>query len=166
MYYGLLAFPFLVFVVPVLGGALHHAKATAYDKSGMLVAKLDAKQLRKKVLSDSKLKEQPLTEAQIEARMRRHSTIARRRHSHSGTSRESSSTHGKGSNIDRCTKRSRASSSAQGKGSNIDRSRQSEGNGRTQQTLAAKKIQHAAHSKSQKRLLSNYFPEQTPLQLL
>ena len=35
--YGILSGPFVIFTMPVLGQALHHAKPTGYDKSGMLV---------------------------------------------------------------------------------------------------------------------------------
>ena len=38
--YSILSFPFLIFLVPIVGPSLHHAKPTAYDKQGMLVPKL------------------------------------------------------------------------------------------------------------------------------
>lgn len=44
--YGLLSFPFLIFNVPALGRALHHAKPTAYDQGGALVPKLSNRDLK------------------------------------------------------------------------------------------------------------------------
>lgn len=40
MIYGLLSFPFLLFEVPIIGPALTKCRATAYDQTGRLVAKL------------------------------------------------------------------------------------------------------------------------------
>jgi len=45
--YGLLAFPFLIFNVPVLGPALTKCKATGYDMRGVLCAKLSGGQITK-----------------------------------------------------------------------------------------------------------------------
>jgi len=47
--YGLLSGPFVLFTVPVLGQALHHAKATGYDRSGMLVPKLSNSGLKQRI---------------------------------------------------------------------------------------------------------------------
>lgn len=38
------SFPYLIFIVPVLGQALHQAKPTGYDQSGMLVPQLSGVQ--------------------------------------------------------------------------------------------------------------------------
>ena len=46
--YSLLSFPFLLFAVPVLNVVLTHAKATGYDKMGILCPKLSAAQVAKK----------------------------------------------------------------------------------------------------------------------
>ena len=45
---GLASFPFLVFLLPVLGGSLTHAKATGYDKKGNLVPLLSSAMKKKK----------------------------------------------------------------------------------------------------------------------
>lgn len=37
MAYGLAAFPFLIFSMPLLGKGMHKASATAYDQSGTLM---------------------------------------------------------------------------------------------------------------------------------
>ena len=42
--YSILSFPFLIFLIPIVGPSLHHAKPTAYDKQGMLVPKLTTAQ--------------------------------------------------------------------------------------------------------------------------
>ena len=42
----MLSFPFLIFLVPIVGPSLHHAKPTAYDKQGMLVPKLTTAQIK------------------------------------------------------------------------------------------------------------------------
>ena len=47
--YSLLSFPFLLFLVPIVGSSLHHAKPTAYDKQGMLVPKLSTAQIKMKL---------------------------------------------------------------------------------------------------------------------
>lgn len=44
--YSVLSFPFLIFLVPIVGPSLHHAKPTAYDKQGMLVPKLTTAQIK------------------------------------------------------------------------------------------------------------------------
>jgi hypothetical protein len=44
--YSILSFPFLVFLIPIVGPSLHHAKPTAYDKQGMLVPKLTTAQIK------------------------------------------------------------------------------------------------------------------------
>ena len=38
--YALLSLPFLIFLVPILGTSLHHAKPTAYDQAGLVVPTL------------------------------------------------------------------------------------------------------------------------------
>ena len=50
--YSLLAFPFLVFKVPVVGEILHGALPTGYDKMGMLVPKLSWVSLKEKGTAD------------------------------------------------------------------------------------------------------------------
>ncbi len=56
MMWGLLSLPFLLFSLPLIGKALHHAKTTAYDQSGVLVPKLSATLMkRKKKLDEDKL---------------------------------------------------------------------------------------------------------------
>ena len=52
--YALLAFPFLIFNVPVVGQALHGAKLTAYDRAGCLCPQLSTALLRKKIAADKK----------------------------------------------------------------------------------------------------------------
>lgn len=44
--YALMAFPFLIFSVPVLGKALTKTKATGYDMRGMLCAKLSSNEIK------------------------------------------------------------------------------------------------------------------------
>jgi len=44
--YSILSFPFLIFLLPIVGPSLHHAKPTAYDKQGMLVPKLTTAQIK------------------------------------------------------------------------------------------------------------------------
>jgi len=53
--YGLLSFPFIVFTVPILGQALHHAQRTAYDQSGTLVPKLAVRQMKEKQARKEKI---------------------------------------------------------------------------------------------------------------
>ena len=48
MSYALLAIPFLVFLAPVFGDALHGAKATGYDKSGLCVPQLVNSEIKRK----------------------------------------------------------------------------------------------------------------------
>lgn len=48
MYYALMSFPFLVFIIPIFGEALHGANATGYDKSGLLVPRLSSDRIRQK----------------------------------------------------------------------------------------------------------------------
>ena len=50
MVYGLLSFPFLLFVTPMVGPALHRARATAYDEDGRLVPKLSDALIKEKKL--------------------------------------------------------------------------------------------------------------------
>ena len=47
--YALLSFPFLLFVLPMVGPALHHAKETAYDQAGRLVPKLSDSLIKEKI---------------------------------------------------------------------------------------------------------------------
>ena len=47
--YGILSGPFVIFTVPVLGQALHHAKPTGYDKSGMLVPVMSNGALKRRI---------------------------------------------------------------------------------------------------------------------
>jgi hypothetical protein len=47
--YGVAAFPFLVFNVPIVGPALHRSKPTGYDKAGMLVPLLSNTLIRAKL---------------------------------------------------------------------------------------------------------------------
>jgi len=60
--YSILSFPFLIFLIPIVGPSLHHAKPTAYDKQGMLVPKLTTAQIKlmmAKAEKDRKIKEGP-----------------------------------------------------------------------------------------------------------
>ena len=50
--WALASFPYLVFIVPVLGQALHQSKSTAYDQSGMLVPLLSGVMIKKKKVMD------------------------------------------------------------------------------------------------------------------
>ena len=50
--WALASFPYLVFIVPVLGQALHQSKPTAYDQSGMLVPLLSGVMIKKKKVLD------------------------------------------------------------------------------------------------------------------
>ena len=50
--WALASFPYLVFVVPILGQALHQSKATGYDHSGMLVPMLSGDLIKKKKIMD------------------------------------------------------------------------------------------------------------------
>ena len=47
-FYALFSWPFLIFMVPVVGGAFAEARPTAYDKSGMLCPNLSSGQLKTK----------------------------------------------------------------------------------------------------------------------
>ena len=47
-FYALFSWPFLIFMVPVVGGAFAEARPTAYDKAGMLCPILTAGQLKTK----------------------------------------------------------------------------------------------------------------------
>ena len=49
MVYGLLSFPFLLFVTPMVGQGLHRARATAYDEQGRLVPKLSDGMIKEKL---------------------------------------------------------------------------------------------------------------------
>ena len=44
-----LSAPFVLFTIPVLGQAMHHAKPTAYDRSGMLVPPISNEALKKRI---------------------------------------------------------------------------------------------------------------------
>lgn len=58
--YSILSFPFLIFLAPIVGPSLHHAKPTAYDKQGMLVPKLTTAQIKlmiRKAEKDAELRE-------------------------------------------------------------------------------------------------------------
>jgi len=55
--YSILSFPFLVFLLPIVGPSLHHAKPTAYDKQGMLVPKLTTAQIKLKISNAEKDKQ-------------------------------------------------------------------------------------------------------------
>jgi hypothetical protein len=57
MIWGLFSFPYLIFLVPILGSALHSSKITGYDQSGQLVPKLTAALMRQKQRED-KLREE------------------------------------------------------------------------------------------------------------
>lgn len=50
--WALASFPYLVFIVPILGQALHQSKSTAYDQSGMLVPLLSGVMIKKKKVMD------------------------------------------------------------------------------------------------------------------
>lgn len=56
--YALMAFPFLIFSVPVLGKALTKAKRTGYDMRGVLCATLSSSQIKQVYLRRKKAKEQ------------------------------------------------------------------------------------------------------------
>ena len=56
MYYALISFPFLVFIIPIFGEALHGANATGYDKSGLCVPKLSSSRIRQKKAIEAKAK--------------------------------------------------------------------------------------------------------------
>jgi len=53
MVYGLLSFPFLLFVTPMVGPALHRARATAYNEEGRLVPKLSDSLIKDKIREDA-----------------------------------------------------------------------------------------------------------------
>ena len=63
--YSLVAWPFLVFLVPVFGPALHGAKATGYDMSGLCVPLLSNSRIRKK----NRLQEQRAKDEAARARL-------------------------------------------------------------------------------------------------
>jgi len=61
MIYSVFSFPFLVFLIPIVGPSLHHAKPTAYDKQGMLVPKLNTGQI--KLMMENAAKDKAFKEA-------------------------------------------------------------------------------------------------------
>ena len=55
MVYALAALPFLIFEAPIIGTALHGAKKTGYDESGVLAPKLSPSQLKAKIKHDEEV---------------------------------------------------------------------------------------------------------------
>jgi len=53
--YAIMAFPFLVFSLPVWGPIIHGALPTAYDKHGQLVPRLSSAELKEKIKADRDL---------------------------------------------------------------------------------------------------------------
>ena len=54
----LLSLPFIVFLVPIIGPSLHHARATAYDMRGMLCPQLSVYEMKQLI----KLRKEMLVE--------------------------------------------------------------------------------------------------------
>jgi len=62
--WALASFPYLVFIVPILGQALHQSKSTAYDQSGMLVPLLSGVMIKKKKVMDEERELQRAADAE------------------------------------------------------------------------------------------------------
>ena len=58
MAYALLSLPFIVFLLPIIGPSLHHARATAYDMRGMLCPQLSVYEMKQLI----KLRKEMLVE--------------------------------------------------------------------------------------------------------
>ena len=67
--WGLLSFPYLVYVVPVLGDSLHQAKPTAYDHTGVLCPRLTPVLIKQKMLRDEQRLKLEEEEAKLRERM-------------------------------------------------------------------------------------------------
>ena len=61
--WALLSFPYLIFLVPILGTALHGAKNTAYDQMGNLVPKLTDALIKRKRVVDAE--EESMAQAEM-----------------------------------------------------------------------------------------------------